>query len=307
MSTNSGPETVNKPKTSRLAIYSIATAILAMWFCLMDFIMNWGFLFLVAAFVLMPLAFLFGIAAIVVIALNRSKLKGDSYALISILLSIPFFLLMGTSAYVNKVRSERLANIKLEESKKPGTLMGHSGDNRANACQDKAKLGLIRVDSSGRHFVYSDSNSPYRVWGLNYDHDRSGRLLEDYWIDRWDVVAEDFNEMKTLGANVVRVHLQVAKFMKTAHEPNLASLKQLVRLLALAEDTGLWLDITGLGCYHKKDVPKWYDQMNEADRWDVQARFWAAVSKTCAKSNAVFCYDLMNEPIVPADKKETDC
>ena len=46
--------------------------------------------------------------------------------------------------------------------------------------------------------------------------------------------------------------------------------------------------------------------MNEADRWNVQARFWAAVSKTCMKSNAVFCYDLMNEPIVPADKKETD-
>ena len=122
------------------------------------------------------------------------------------------------------------------------------------------------------------------VWGLNYDHDRSGRLLEDYWNNEWPVVVKDFNEMKALGANVVRVHLQVAKFMKTPNEPNQASLKQLARLAALAEDTGLYLDITGLGCYHKKDVPKWYDQMNEADRWDVQARFWSAVSKTCAKA-----------------------
>ena len=39
--------------------------------------------------------------------------------------------------------------------------------------------------------------------------------------------------------------------------------------------------------------------MDEAQRWRVQALFWEAVAKTCAKSNAVFCYDLMNEPILP--------
>jgi len=39
----------------------------------------------------------------------------------------------------------------------------------------------------------------------------------------------------------------------------------------------------------------------------VQSLFWEAVAKTCAKSPAIFCYDLMNEPILPgANKKETD-
>jgi hypothetical protein len=75
----------------------------------------------------------------------------------------------------------------------------------------------------------------------------------------------------------------------------------------LAEQTGLYLDITGLGCYHKQDVPDWYDSMDEIDRWDVQALFWRSVAETCAQSPAVFCYDLMNEPILPgAKKKETD-
>src|SRR5262249_52771029 len=73
---------------------------------------------------------------------------------------------------------------------------------------------------------------------------------------------------------------------------------------AWAEKTGLYLDLTGLGCYHKKDVPGWYDKLSEQERWDVQARFWEAVAGRCAKSPAVFCYDLMNEPVVPGGKRQ---
>ncbi|MFT5130960.1 MAG: hypothetical protein ACI8W8_004593 [Rhodothermales bacterium] len=74
----------------------------------------------------------------------------------------------------------------------------------------------------------------------------------------------------------------------------------------LAEEVGLYLDITGLGCYHKQDVPAWYDALSEDERWEVQAQFWVAVAKTCRESDAVFCYDLMNEPILPGKKPETD-
>jgi len=167
-------------------------------------------------------------------------------------------------------------------------------------------LELIRVSADGRHFVGAESGRRFFAWGFNYDHDDSGRLIEDYWHGEWPTVAEDFKEMKALGANIVRIHPQVAKFMKTPKEPNEAALKQLVRLVNLAEETGLYLDITGLGCYHKQDVPKWYDEMDEAGRWEVQALFWEAIAKNCAASPAIFCYDLMNEPILPGKKKETE-
>src|SRR5262249_37029881 len=39
-------------------------------------------------------------------------------------------------------------------------------------------------------------------------------------------------------------------------------------------------------------------------RWDVQARFWQAVASRCATSPAVFCYDLMNEPVVPGGRRK---
>src|SRR5262249_22259300 len=61
-------------------------------------------------------------------------------------------------------------------------------------------------------------------------------------------------------------------------------------------------DLTGLGCYHKKDVPGWYNQLAEKERWAAQARFWQAVAGRCSESPAVFCYDLMNEPVVPGGK-----
>jgi hypothetical protein len=171
----------------------------------------------------------------------------------------------------------------------------------------KVNLELIQPSKDGSGFVLAGSGRKFLVWGVNYDHDNSGRLLENYWNKEWPTVVEDFNEIKALGANSVRIHLQTAKFMQTPTEPNQASLERLASLVKLAEQTGLYLDITGLGCYHKKDVPDWYDKMDEAARWDVQARFWEAVSKTCADSPAIFCYDLMNEPILPgAGKPETE-
>jgi hypothetical protein len=168
------------------------------------------------------------------------------------------------------------------------------------------KMAFVRLSEDRHGFVLEGEGRPFVPWGFNYDHDETGRLLEDYWTAEWPKVEGDFAEMKALGANVVRIHLQVGRFLRGPQEPNEATLNQLGRLLELAERVRLYLDLTGLACYHKKDVPPWYDGLSEKDRWDVQARFWEAVAGRCAGSPAVFCYDLMNEPILPGDKPETD-
>lgn len=167
-----------------------------------------------------------------------------------------------------------------------------------------ADLEAIRHSPDGRSFVFQGSGETFTPWGFNYDHDGDGRLLEDYWEDEWQTVVEDFGEMKALGANVVRIHLQLGRFMQAPEEPNEQALDKLADLVRLAERSGLYLDLTGLGCYHKQDVPPWYDALSEEDRWDVQARFWEAVAARCAANPAVFCYDLMNEPVVPGGRRE---
>ena len=161
---------------------------------------------------------------------------------------------------------------------------------------------VVSPDKSG--FVEQDSTHKFTPWGFNYDHDEQGRLLEDYWLDEWAKVVADFAEMKALGANVVRIHLQFGKFMDDVAHANSRQLDQLGKLLELAERHGIYLDLTGLGCYHRKDVPAWYDALVEPDRWAAQTVFWEAIATRCADSPAVFCYDLMNEPVVPGGQRE---
>jgi len=167
-----------------------------------------------------------------------------------------------------------------------------------------AELDWIQVSQDGKSFVTAKAQKPFVPWGFNYDHDRDGQLLEDYWNTDWKEIEQDFAEMKQLGANVVRIHIQFGKFMAAPNQIRPAAFKKLEELLALAERTGLYLDLTGLGCYHKQDVPAWYDQLSDKERWEAQAYFWSAVAKQCANSPAIFCYDLMNEPVVHAGKKK---
>ena len=165
-------------------------------------------------------------------------------------------------------------------------------------------LPWITVETDQTGFILEKQHKRFAPWGFNYDHDQKGRLIEDYWDTEWEKVERDFRSMKQLGANVVRIHLQLGKFMESAKEPNKKGLKRLGKLVTLAEEVGVYLDLTGLGCYHKADVPDWYDKLDERSRWDVQARFWESVAATCEKSPAIFCYDLMNEPVVPGGKRK---
>jgi hypothetical protein len=160
----------------------------------------------------------------------------------------------------------------------------------------------VEVAADKRGFVLAGTTTPFRPWGLNYGN--AGRLIEDFWADEWPTVEADFRAMKAMGANVVRVHLQVGKFMTAADKADAAALERLGKLLALAEQTGLYLDLTGLGCYRKADIPPWYDSLGEMDRCAVQARFWEAVAERCAASPSVFCCDLINEPVSPGGKRK---
>jgi Cellulase (glycosyl hydrolase family 5) len=164
-------------------------------------------------------------------------------------------------------------------------------------------MDWIEVSTDGVGFVLRGSGEAVRLWGFNYDHDRDGRLIEDYWENEWERVEEDLGEIKQLGGNVVRIHLQTAKFLNSPTEMNRASMERLAKLVALAENLELWIDLTGLGCYHKSDVPAWYDALDEKDRWDAQAFFWESIAKQLNSSPAIFCYDLMNEPVVPGGKR----
>ena len=163
----------------------------------------------------------------------------------------------------------------------------------------------VRISDDGQHFVLAQSGKAFVPWGFNYLGE-FGKLVEDSWDEDWPRVERDFREMGKLGANVVRIHLQFSTYMTGPGEFDQSQLDRLRKLLDLGRELGLYLDVTGLSCYRLDRIPEWYDVLDAAERWEVQARWWTVIAETCAEHPAVFCYDLMNEPIVggPANEDE---
>jgi hypothetical protein len=176
-----------------------------------------------------------------------------------------------------------------------------AGTNDAVILAPGQPLAWIRTSADKTHFVGDGTAQRFVPWGFNYDHDDAGLILEEYWAGNWAKVTNDFREMKLLGANVVRVSPQLFCLMKPSGQPDATNLARLGMLVRLAETNGLYLDVTGLGYYHKDEVPA-YDAMDESARWQVQARCWRAIAEVCKDSPAIFCYDLMNEPVPSGDR-----
>jgi len=159
-------------------------------------------------------------------------------------------------------------------------------------------MEAITLSKDGKQFVMAGSGKRFVAWGFNYDRDYKMRLIEEYWDKEWDTVARDFRVMKELGGNVVRVHIQFCKFMDAPDKPNVAALDRLEKLVTLAEEIGLYLDVTGLGAYRLADQPGWYTNMNEKERWAAQTAFWDAIAERLAGRPGVLAFDLINEPAV---------
>lgn len=81
----------------------------------------------------------------------------------------------------------------------------------------------IVVAPDGKGFTTAQSRQRFVPWGMNYGN--AGRLMEDFWDKEWPALAGDFRELKELGANVVRVHLQFGKFMAAPDQANPGALK----------------------------------------------------------------------------------
>ncbi len=162
-------------------------------------------------------------------------------------------------------------------------------------------LPRIVVDGNTGFFA-TEGGDRFTPWGYNYTTDRADQLVEERWDtpDEWATIEADFQEMKAYGANVVRVHLQFHEFMLDPSTPDPVALTKLGRLIEVAERVGVYLDITGLAAYRKGAQPQWYDGLSESERWQSQAVFWESVAATASRSDNVFAYNLMNEPVVLA-------
>jgi hypothetical protein len=143
------------------------------------------------------------------------------------------------------------------------------------------------------------AGEPFKVLGFNYGLGRRYPILayfDDPTERRLRTVVADMREARLLGANTLRVYLELAAFMDGPRQPSHRALAALAELLGEAERLRVYLDLTGNLVW--RDPPAWYDALPERARWAVQARFWRAVARTAHGSPAVLVYELTSEPVI---------
>lgn len=155
------------------------------------------------------------------------------------------------------------------------------------------EMEVVGIAPNKKGFILLPSADRYVPWGHNY---ASVDILERLAKDPARV-ARDFTEMKAAGSTVSRIHPEMPRILTAPDKVNQQALDELKQLLRIAENTGIYLKITGLACYKIDNRLAWYDSMDEKDRWKTQAFFWETIARTCAESPAVFAYDLVNEPV----------
>jgi hypothetical protein len=108
-----------------------------------------------------------------------------------------------------------------------------------------------------------------------------------------------------MGVNTLRIYLEIGQFMNSATEPRPRALLAFERVLRLAEEKGLYLDVTGNLAWRPDHRDAWYELLPERERWRVQARFWRAVAERGRPLESVLCYELTSEPAVPSGASDS--
>jgi hypothetical protein len=165
--------------------------------------------------------------------------------------------------------------------------------------QVSSAFGMPRI-SARRDRLYADGR-PWRAWGMNWgigDHAPVVAYFDNPTQGNLAVLRAELRTARAIGANSMRIYLQLSEVMATPTRARKRTLEALRKLLALAQSDRIYLDITGDLVWQPDRAPAWYGRMPFRQRWQVQARFWKAVAHAANTSPAVLCYELTSEPIV---------
>ena len=162
-----------------------------------------------------------------------------------------------------------------------------------------AAPAMPRISVRGDQLYAGDR--PWHAWGMNWgvnDHAPVIAYFDQPTAANFDMLRSELATARSIGANSMRIYLQLGQVMVTATRVRQQTLVALQRLLALARRDGVYLDVTGDLVWRPARSPQWYARLSWQARWRVQARFWKAVAHAAADSPAVLCYELTSEPTV---------
>jgi len=164
----------------------------------------------------------------------------------------------------------------------------------------RAPLEKIRIAPDGRTFQ-TQSGVPFVPMGVNYYRPGMGWAPQLWKKFDAEATREDFARMKELGVNCVRVFLTFGSFLMEVDATDEEGFAKFDKFLQIAEDTGIYVHPTGPD--HWEGLPAWARADRYADEQVLIAleNFWKRFAGRYRGRNALFAYDLLNEPHVPWD------
>lgn len=158
------------------------------------------------------------------------------------------------------------------------------------------RLEKIRLSSNGRGFTTA-TGRPFVPCGVTYYRPGTGWAPQVWKQFDPDATRRDFNRLKSMGMNCVRVFISYGSFYKAPGVLDPEGLKKFDEFLALAEETGLYVHPTGPD--HWEGSPNWSPVLVEDDQTlRALEAFWKLFASRYRGRNVIFAYDLKNEPEV---------
>lgn len=164
-------------------------------------------------------------------------------------------------------------------------------------------MNFIRVHPSGWGFREESSERPFTPWGCNYYDPETGwppQLWARFDADR---VRAQFDDIRAIGGNVVRVFASVANVLAGPNQVNAAGLVKMERMLALAESAGLRVIWSGPGAW--EGTPAWWQESTlfeaciQPELLAAQQTAWRGIAERMRGHPALLAYELLNEPFAP--------
>jgi hypothetical protein len=158
----------------------------------------------------------------------------------------------------------------------------------------------IRIDPATHGFIDADSHK-FTPCGVSYYRPGTG-WAPQLW-KRFDAVAtrQDFLRMKQMGLNVVRVFVTFGSFYTEPGKLDPVGLAVFDRLLALADEAGLYVHPTGPEGW--EGMPPWTSKMGDVFSdfgndacLEALEEWWRMFAGRYRGRSTIWAYDLRNEP-----------
>jgi hypothetical protein len=158
----------------------------------------------------------------------------------------------------------------------------------------------IHVDHA-RHGFVDSAGKPFVPFGVSYYRPGSGWAPQVWKKFDPEGMRRDFEELKRLGCNVVRVFVSMTAFYSKPGQLDPEGLAKFDRFLDLADEAGIYVHPTGPGGW--EGMPPWTNGLDICDPkyLDGLAAYWRLFAARYRGRNTIWAYDLQNEPSINWD------